>query len=192
MTLPNTLSIGRIITSPLIFVLIILPGIVPASALPVWILLWVIFLGAELSDLLDGYLARRLNQVSDAGKVLDPLSDVVLHSMLLMGLIQGGIIPSWFMVLFILRELSTTGIRMVLLSQGTALAAGSGGKIKSFLLAVGSGFGLYALGVTWDLTPDFPLNTGLIAQIILGAGLVMSWTSFILYLRAYFALQKAA
>jgi CDP-diacylglycerol--glycerol-3-phosphate 3-phosphatidyltransferase len=77
MNLPNRISIARIILAPLFFVSYFLPIWTGSFNTVSSVLIMSIFLGIELSDFLDGYLARKYNLVSDLGKVLDPFADVL-------------------------------------------------------------------------------------------------------------------
>ena len=102
---------------------------------------------AELTDFLDGFYARKNNEVSDFGKLFDPFADVILHLttmicyMFTFGSEGGYMYPVLFMLLMI-REFSQNFLRMVAAKQGVAIAARKGGKLKTVVYIV-SGF--YAL-----------------------------------------------
>lgn len=185
MNLPNALSLGRILASPVIYLLFLLPGVLGTGHGIIWLVLLVLWLGAEITDVVDGHLARKLSLVSPMGKVLDPLSDVVLHSTVLYYLAETGIIPGFLFALFLWRELGILVIRMILLTEGTAMAAGSGGKIKSFLFALACGAGLLTLGSQWKVLPAIEAPAALVTTILTSLGLLMSWISFIQYFRSF-------
>src|SRR5690554_6600010 len=87
---------------------------------------WV-YAGAALTDLIDGYLARKLNVVSVLGQFLDPLADKLLVMATLVWMVPLGRIPEWAVVLLLGRELSVTGLRSIASSSGLVIAAGGGG-----------------------------------------------------------------
>lgn len=89
-----------------------------------------IFVLASGTDKLDGYIARKYNQITNLGKLLDPLADKLLISVALIMMVQSGMIASWAAVLMIGREFVITGLRMIASAQGIALAADKFGKWK--------------------------------------------------------------
>jgi len=92
-----------------------------------------IFLLASATDKLDGYIARKYNQITGLGKLLDPLADKLLISAALLMLVQDGRLPSWAAMVIIGREIVITGIRSVASARGIALAADRYGKYKMVL-----------------------------------------------------------
>lgn len=93
----------------------------------------IIFIIAAGTDKLDGYIARKYNQVTNLGKLLDPLADKLLISVALLVMVQENMIGSWIAVIIIGREILITAIRMVATEQGIALAADQYGKLKMVL-----------------------------------------------------------
>lgn len=93
----------------------------------------IIFIIAAGTDKLDGYIARKHNQVTNLGKLLDPLADKLLISVALLIMVQENMIGSWIAVIIIGREILITAIRMVATEQGIALAADQYGKLKMVL-----------------------------------------------------------
>lgn len=128
--LPNQITLTRI---GLAFLYIVLQsqGLQERS---VWVhtITLIIFVVAGVSDWLDGYLARKLNLLSDFGKLFDPLADKILICAALIGLMGHHLIPYWIVVLVISREFLITGLRLVALQQGSVLAAERAGKHKTF------------------------------------------------------------
>lgn len=96
-----------------------------------------IYAAAAITDLLDGYLARKLDVVSVLGKFLDPLADKLLVMASLVWMVPMGRIQEWVVVLLIGREISITGLRSIASSEGVVIAAGEGGKSKTALQMVG-------------------------------------------------------
>lgn len=90
-----------------------------------------IFVGAMLSDILDGYLARKWGLQSVAGAFLDPLADKLMVVTTLIMLIPYGWVPAWLVVVMEARELAISGLRSIAMSEGMVIAAGSMGKFKT-------------------------------------------------------------
>jgi CDP-diacylglycerol--glycerol-3-phosphate 3-phosphatidyltransferase len=97
---------------------------------------WVYALAA-ITDLLDGWLARRQGLVSVLGKFLDPLADKLIVAGTLVWLVPMGRIPAWAVVLLISREITITALRSIASTEGIVIAAGEGGKAKTALQMIG-------------------------------------------------------
>lgn len=95
-----------------------------------------VFLLASATDKLDGYIARKYNQITNLGKLLDPLADKLLISVALIMMVQSGMVATWIAVVIIAREFVITGLRMVASEQGIALSADSLGKLKMVLQVI--------------------------------------------------------
>ncbi|WP_127596654.1 CDP-diacylglycerol--glycerol-3-phosphate 3-phosphatidyltransferase [Paenibacillus lautus] len=95
-----------------------------------------VFLLASATDKLDGYIARKYNQITNLGKLLDPLADKLLISVALIMMVQSGMVATWIAVAIIAREFVITGLRMVASEQGIALSADSLGKWKMVLQVI--------------------------------------------------------
>lgn len=95
-----------------------------------------VFLLASATDKLDGYIARKYNQITNLGKLLDPLADKLLISVALIMMVQSGMVATWIAVTIIAREFVITGLRMVASEQGIALSADSLGKLKMVLQVI--------------------------------------------------------
>jgi len=125
MNLPNSITVVRIFLVPVFLILLLVKfpfGAVVAAA---------VFTLAALTDSLDGYLARRNKQVTDLGKILDPLADKLLVSAALIALVEMHKLPSWIVVLILGREFAITGLRAVAASKGLIIAASKLGKWKT-------------------------------------------------------------
>jgi CDP-diacylglycerol--glycerol-3-phosphate 3-phosphatidyltransferase len=92
---------------------------------------------AAITDMLDGYLARRRGLVSVLGKFLDPLADKLIVAGTLVWLVPMGRIPAWAVVLLISREITITALRSIASTEGLVIAAGDGGKVKTALQMIG-------------------------------------------------------
>jgi len=91
----------------------------------------VIFIIATITDWLDGYLARKYEQVSDLGALLDPLADKLLITTALVMLIPLGRVPAWVVAVIIGREMAITGLRAIAAEKGVVIPAGWLGKYKT-------------------------------------------------------------
>jgi len=121
-SLPTWITLSRLLGVPFILYFLTLGD--PSSR--VWAC--VIFLLCGMTDWLDGYLARKLNQVTDLGKVLDPLVDKFLVFAPLLVLIEQGQIPAWGVFIILTRELTIAGWRV---NQTTVIGANIWGKAKT-------------------------------------------------------------
>lgn len=133
-TLPNLLSLFRILIIPLLVYLLTFPD--RRSSL--WAAL--LFLVASITDYFDGYFARRNKSVSDLGKILDPLADKLMVASALIMLTamdrpNEPNIPAWLVVVILARESAVTVIRGIALSEGIVMQAESLGKYKFILQA---------------------------------------------------------
>ncbi|MFB9328904.1 CDP-diacylglycerol--glycerol-3-phosphate 3-phosphatidyltransferase [Paenibacillus aurantiacus] len=108
-----------------------------------------IFVLASATDKVDGYVARKYNQITNLGKLLDPLADKLLVSAALIMMVQHDMIPSWIAVVIIGREAMVSGIRILAAAKGTALAADNHGKVKMVLQVV---------AITAVLLGNFPFS----------------------------------
>lgn len=121
MTLPNRITFIRMVLAPLILVAMEWPGLSAWWA-------WGLFAIASATDWLDGWLARRLNQISELGKFLDPLVDKLLVLAPLLVLCSRGTIPAWGVFLIVARELTIAGWRV---KQSHVSGANLWGKLKT-------------------------------------------------------------
>ena len=128
--LPNTLSFFRIGCIPLLVVLLFFPHKTTSF------LAALVFGLASISDLLDGFVARRHQMVTTFGKFLDPLADKLLVSAALIMLIPLGRVPAWMVLVIIGRELAIMGLRSVAGSEGKVITADHLGKQKMVLQTV--------------------------------------------------------
>lgn len=131
MNLPNSLTVARIFLVPvLVSVLLTKFEGRLVMGLPVELVAAAIFGLASLTDWLDGYLARRRDQVTALGQILDPLADKLLISATLISLVQLGLASAWMVGVIIGREIAVTALRNVAYSRGLAMPASGMGKLK--------------------------------------------------------------
>jgi CDP-diacylglycerol--glycerol-3-phosphate 3-phosphatidyltransferase len=124
MNLPNYLTLARILMVP-ILVVVLMTRVSNHEIIGV-----LVFWAASLTDLLDGYLARRLGQVTTLGKLLDPLADKLLISGALISLVELNLAPAWMTFIILGREMAVTGLRGIASEEGITIAAERLGKWK--------------------------------------------------------------
>jgi len=133
MNIPNALTLLRIFFVPVLVALLVQEKMliqVGPWALSNELVALAIFLVAALTDLLDGYLARRWNQITTVGMLLDPIADKLLISASLVALVQVHRVPGWMAVLIIGREFAVSGLRSIAAAEGYTISAGELGKSK--------------------------------------------------------------
>ncbi|MBW4642085.1 MAG: CDP-diacylglycerol--glycerol-3-phosphate 3-phosphatidyltransferase [Goleter apudmare HA4340-LM2] len=142
MTIPNWITFSRLLGVPFL-----LYGLYNPTPQARWICL-TIFLVAALTDWLDGYLARKLNQITDLGKFLDPLVDKFLVLAPLMVLIELGKVPAWGVFLILARELAIAGWRV---NQTTITGANIWGKLKTVSQIIAIALLIAPLSAAWQM-----------------------------------------
>jgi CDP-diacylglycerol--glycerol-3-phosphate 3-phosphatidyltransferase len=152
LNLPNTLTLFRIFLVPLLVVVLLTPPwttawvkqqVQDASSLhwladvAAWLSTWrevvavVIFLVAAATDWLDGFLARRRDEVTDLGKLLDPIADKLLTVSAFIALVELGLAPAWMIVVIVGREFAVSGMRSIAATRGVVIPASQWGKLKT-------------------------------------------------------------
>ena len=126
-TLPNWLTLGRILALPALILLTLSPGrgLGIAAAL--------LFSVAAITDLLDGYFARKTGQVSEFGKLVDPIADKILVSTAFIMLVHLDRVPAWMVALIISREFAVSGLRAYAGTRNIVIEAAFTGKLKTTL-----------------------------------------------------------
>src|SRR5450755_1454007 len=134
MNLPNALTILRIFFVPLLVAALVQETVGfqvgDVRVTNDWLSL-AIFWVAALTDLLDGYFARRWKQVTTIGTLLDPIADKLLVSAALISLVQVRVVPGWLVVLLVGREFAVSGLRSIAAVEGYTIAASELGKTKT-------------------------------------------------------------
>ncbi len=136
MNLPNYLTLARILIVPLLVVVLLTPVAERWFGISGYAMAIGIFLAATLTDVLDGHLARRRDQVSTLGKFLDPIADKLLVSAVLIVLVEKNLAPSWAVVIILGREFIVTGLRSVAAAEGIIIQAQTSGKVKMWAQCV--------------------------------------------------------
>ncbi|MBI4540466.1 MAG: CDP-alcohol phosphatidyltransferase family protein [Gemmatimonadetes bacterium] len=198
---PNVITAARIALCPVIFVLALTPSLLAR------ILAFVIFLAASMSDLWDGYLARKHGWITDTGKLLDPIADKLLlvstfvpfyilsHGDRPVGALPwGGELPLWVLLVVFGRELLVTVFRSYAARRGVVIAAGKSGKYKAFFQNLFSGslllwyvLRMAALGSGWreELWDGWAAFHGAFVGGTLGLAVILTVYSMVDYLWSY-------
>ena len=95
-----------------------------------------VFIAAAITDVADGLIARKRNQITDFGKFMDPLADKVLTFAAMLWFVEIGMMPAWLVLIVIIREFMVTGIRLVAAAKGRVIAATLSGKVKTVVTIV--------------------------------------------------------
>ena len=130
MTTATKLTLARIALIP-VFLILLYWGFPGAK----WAAL-AVFIVASLTDTLDGYVARKYNQVSTVGKFLDPLADKILVAAAMCWLVENGQMWAWALAAVLLREFAVSGLRLIAAERGLVIAAAWSGKVKTFATMV--------------------------------------------------------
>lgn len=129
MNTPNKLTVARVVMA-MLFV-----ALMTVESLATYLLAYLVFIAASITDYYDGKIARQYNLVTNFGKLMDPLADKILMvaAFLMMMRIPELKIPAWTIILILSRELLVTGARSLAAGDGEVIAAGSTGKTKTLL-----------------------------------------------------------
>ena len=149
MTLATKITLIRIACIPVYMVFMYLSG----GTFNLWMAISIaIFIIASLTDYVDGSIARKRNQITDLGKFLDPLADKLLVLAAMLMFCQWNLMPAWALMIVLTREFAVTGLRLVAVGNGTVIAAGWSGKVKTASTMVGLCFAMAFPGVFWLVT----------------------------------------
>lgn len=169
MNLPNALTIARILALPFCAWALFKNG----GNDPDWqIIAWFMFFVVGMTDVLDGRIARKRNQISSFGTLLDPIADKAFIATALIGLSILEKMPWWVTIVILAREVGITLLRFAVIKRGI-IAASKGGKIKSLLQNFSVGFYILPLPEYLFIPRD----------ILLGAAIVLTMTSGYEYIR---------
>ncbi len=167
--LPNLLGLFRIVTTPVLFVLIAIGT--PAGDLGAVALLLLM----AVSDIADGRIARKLRVVSPLGVFLDTISDKIFVAGALLPMVERGLVPGWVALLIIVREFAVSGLRSYAASAGQVIAARQWGKQKLIFTVTALVWRLVDSAVrTWPGAPEALLLLASFWPVVLGIALV--WT----------------
>ena len=157
---PNLLSFSRIAATILVFILVLINQ--PVT----YLIATLVFFLASITDLLDGYLARRYHLVSPLGIFLDLTADKIFVSAILIAYVQITLVPAWIVVIIIAREFLVTGLRTVAIEQGRVIPAGKLGKQKTFITLVAIGGILLGKGLGANHLSLYPIMLNFNSNLI--------------------------
>ncbi len=164
--LPNTITLMRISVVPFLFVLLADPS-------EFWsLILAILFVAAAITDLVDGYIARKYQLVTTMGKFLDPIADKLIINTAMILMIPIGRIPAWIVAITIMRDLVVDGVRSIASSEGLFIQASRLGKQKTLaqIIAVTALLIHYPiLGVDAHLVGNIILYVAFVLTIYSGA-----------------------
>ncbi|HEY0880632.1 MAG TPA: CDP-diacylglycerol--glycerol-3-phosphate 3-phosphatidyltransferase [Archangium sp.] len=178
--LPNMLTLGRIFVIP-VFVWLLYDGdpwysVIAAS----------VFTIAAVTDVVDGFLARRLNLITVTGKLLDPMADKLIVMAALIMMVRLGRVPAWIVIVLLSREFMVNGLRQVAASEGIVIAAGQEGKWKTALQLSG----IVALCIHYThpvflFVDTFDVNFNVVGKVCVYLSTAFSAWSAAVYFRGF-------
>ena len=174
--LPNTLTFFRLVSIPLVVICLKFPG--------KWgSFLAAVFFGmAFITDILDGYFARKYGSITVLGKFLDPLADKILVSVTMIMLIPLDRIPAGIVILIIAREMAVTALRSIAVDEGVVIQADKLGKFKTIFQATA----LSGLCLHYEY---FNVNFHVVGMFFLWIALILTlwsgWAYFRQYMRVF-------
>jgi CDP-diacylglycerol---glycerol-3-phosphate 3-phosphatidyltransferase len=180
-TLPNLLGVGRIVATPVVMALLLLPGAGTDLAAAV------IFVVAALSDLADGWIARARDQVTPLGVFMDLAADKVLVAGVLVAMVEAGLVPTWIAATIVVREFVVQAVRQLAAAEDVVISARALGKAKT--LATNAGIAVLLLAADAATRgPMAPTGTADVLQVlglwVLSFGTALSIVSGLAYVAA--------
>lgn len=149
MNLATKITLVRVACIPLYMVFMYMSG----GTFNLWMAIALgLFIIASITDYVDGNIARKRNQITEFGKFLDPLADKLLVIAAMLMFCQWNLMPAWALMIVLTREFAVTGLRLVAVGNGTVIAAGWSGKVKTASTMVGLCFAMAFPGVWWLVT----------------------------------------
>ncbi|MBU0936872.1 MAG: CDP-diacylglycerol--glycerol-3-phosphate 3-phosphatidyltransferase [Spirochaetes bacterium] len=193
MTLANKVTASRIVLAPIFFILFSWGRSIGIPHIALAIILWTMLILMEISDMIDGMLARGTGSITSFGKLFDPFADVLSHLTSFVCFMLAGIMPSWVFLVILFREYSMLFLRLLLTEKGVTMAARKGGKLKSFMYAIS----VLASLLYWTLA-GLAVSAGLLSNLLLVIQVlyivcaVLALLSFVDYLIQFRKIQREA
>ena len=206
MTLADKVTSTRLVLAPLFFIIYLLPRFFPSvfgiahnggEAASTFVgarwtvpILWIIFVVSEITDMLDGMIARKRGEVSDFGKLFDPFADTLTQLTYFLCFVLDGILSPILYLAVIYREFSILLVRNLMLKKGIALGARMGGKIKTITYILAAGLALLVSSmVRLGIGGSFYHVLTVIAVVVFIISVILAALSFFDYIGVY---RKAA
>jgi CDP-diacylglycerol--glycerol-3-phosphate 3-phosphatidyltransferase len=171
--LPNSVSMARIGVIPVLFALLLAPGFVMS------LVITALFIVAALTDLLDGYIARRYEIVTPMGKLLDPIADKLIVNTAMIMMIPIGRIPAWIVAVIIIRDFAVDGIRSIASAEGIIIQASPLGKRKTLCQ-------IFAVSALMIHYPFLGADAHSVGMVILYIALILTIGSGVDYLLKFY------
>ncbi len=188
MKLSDFYSALRLFIAPVLYVLYFLPTWIPAVDPRITIALIIpLFTFMEFTDFLDGYYARKLNQVSDFGKIFDPFADVVANITMLFCFMLDGFVYAPVFLIILYREFGIMLLRMKARGEGISIGAKMGGKTKTVFYITAISVSLFIkLGQIYAFLPDLYVRyLFYFNQFLYFVAVILSIASFMDYILSY-------
>jgi len=186
MTTADKVTSVRLILAPFFFGVYLLPEIGSAGFFWTVPVLWFLFIISELTDLLDGQVARSRNEVSDFGKLFDPFADTLVRITYFLCFVNDGILPVVLFAVVLYREFGILFVRMLMIKRGITMGARMSGKIKAVAYMV---TGILALGASSLRRLNFDASifnlVRLVAIVVFILAVLLSLTSFLDYWKLF-------
>ena len=171
--LPNTLTLMRIGVVPFLFILLASPG-------EFWsLVLAILFVLASITDVIDGYIARKYQLITTMGKFLDPIADKLVVNTAMILMIPISRIPAWIVAITIIRDFIVDGIRSIASSEGFFIQASSLGKKKTLAQIIA----VTALMIHY---PIFGADAHFVGMVILYVALILTLFSGMEYIIKFY------
>jgi len=173
LNLPNGITMLRVGIIPVLFFLLSDPG-------RMWsLIIAILFIMAALTDLLDGYVARKYHIVTNIGKFLDPIADKIIINAAMILMIPIGRIPAWIVSLIIIRDFIVDGIRNIATSEGMIIDASKLGKRKTLCQ-------IFAISALMIHYPFIGADAHIVGMVILYIALWLTLHSGVDYLLMFY------
>jgi CDP-diacylglycerol--glycerol-3-phosphate 3-phosphatidyltransferase len=187
MTLADKVTSLRLVLAPVFFIVYLLPRFIPFWPGGGWTVpvLWAVFIVSELSDMLDGLLARRRGETSDFGRLFDPFADTLTQLTYFLCFVIDGIFPAPLYLLVLYREYSVLFVRNLMLKKGIAMGARIMGKVKTVTYILAAALALLASSLMRLSSPLLISGVKIAAQAVFSLSVLLSVLSFMDYLSVY-------
>ena len=176
LNLPNKLTLARIIITPVFLAVIMWEGLAHR-----YLIADIIFVIASITDAVDGHLARKYNEITNFGKLLDPIADKILTTAALLAFLQLGLCNVWIVMIVLTREFAISSIRMICAANGTVIPANIFGKIKTASQMVFTGIIMLLCEFDW-IVAKTPFTVPQISTFLLWITAILAVVSGIIYI----------
>jgi CDP-diacylglycerol--glycerol-3-phosphate 3-phosphatidyltransferase len=188
MTLADKVTSTRLVLAPVFFIVFLLPGFFPSFMGVRWTVpvLWFLFVASEITDMLDGMIARKRGETSDFGKLFDPFADTLTQITYFFCFVIEGIFPPVLFLAVLYREFTILFVRNLMLKKGITMGARLIGKIKTNIYILAGVLALLA-----SSTLRLGMGTGvyrgltIAAEVVFLVSVIFAVISFFDYISVY-------